>query len=73
MIGCAYFVGSKILENYSKPLLTVLWNLGVKSTQFLGNFNDKPKILNRHTQNAEFEQNSNVKSFDSIETIINNK
>jgi hypothetical protein len=25
-----------------KPLLTVVWNLGVKSTRFLGNINNKP-------------------------------
>jgi len=44
MIRCADFVGSKILKNDRKPLFTVLWNLRVKSTQFLGNVNNKPGI-----------------------------
>jgi len=43
MIRCAYFDGSKTLKNDRKPLFTVLWNLRIKSTQFLGNFNNKPK------------------------------
>jgi len=42
MIRCAYFIGSKRLKNDRKPLFTVLWNLRVKSIQFLGNFNNKP-------------------------------
>jgi len=42
MIGRAYFVGSRRLKNDRKPLFTVLWNLRVKSTQFLGNFNNNP-------------------------------
>jgi len=44
MIRCDYFVGSKRLKNDRKPLFTVLWNLRVKSTQFLGNFNNKPVV-----------------------------
>jgi len=42
MIRRAYFVGSKRLKNDRKPLFTVLGNLRVKSTQFLGSFNNKP-------------------------------
>ena len=42
----SYFIGSKRLKNYRKQLFTVLWNLRVKSTQFLCNFlvffNNKP-------------------------------
>jgi len=43
MFRCDYLVGSNGLKNDRKPLFTVLWNLRVKSTQFLGNFNNKPK------------------------------
>jgi len=32
----------KRLKNDRNPLFTVLWNLRVKSTQYLGNFNNKP-------------------------------
>jgi len=42
MIRFDYFVGSKRLKNDRKPLFTVLWNLRVKITQFVGNFNNKP-------------------------------
>jgi len=45
MIRYDYFVGSKILKNDRKPLFTVLWNLRVKSTQFLGNFINKDIVI----------------------------
>jgi len=41
MIRRAYFVGSEGLKNDRNPLFTVLWNQRVKSTQFIGNFNNK--------------------------------